>query len=174
MNFGYTAPMRALSLTRWRLALTTLGARLRFRAGRASFVTCSIARTESELTPVLDSGGRPLETKLLSRHTLSCLPPRAGSAGWTLYQERLKNPKLNRFVSLECACCGHLYVIEVESARPAFSAPDGRALAPAAAFRSEWFRFAPSAFVGPADLACPRCEESGIPIVSHLHEPAPR
>jgi hypothetical protein len=152
-------------------ALTTLAARLRFRAGRASFVVCSIARTVAEMTPVLDSVGRPLTPQLLSRHTLSCLPPRAGAAGWALYAERLLEPRLNRFVSLECAYCGHLFVIEVQAARPELAAPDGRALAPAAAFRSDWFRFTPSAFDGPAGLACPRCEESAVPVVAHLHEP---
>jgi hypothetical protein len=171
MIFGYTSPMSAGPLKRGWFALKTLTARLRFRAGRASFVVCSIARTESELTPVLDPGGRPLQPKLLARHTLSCLPPRAGAAGWTLYQERLFEPKLNRFASLECAYCAHLYVIEIQAARPDLAAPDGRALAPAAAFRSDWFRFTPSAFAGPAALACPRCEESAPPAVAHLHEP---
>ena len=28
-----------------------------------------------------------------------------------------------------------------------------------------------SAFAGPADLACPRCEENAPPVVAHLHEP---
>ena len=171
MNFGYTSRMSAGPLKRCWFALTTLADRLRFRAGRASFVVCSIARTESELSPVLDSNGRPLQPKLLARHTLSCLPPRAGAAGWALYEERLLDPKLDRFVSLECAYCGHLYVLEIQDARSDLAAPDGRALAPAAAFRSDWFRFAPSVFAGPADLACPRCEESAPPVVAHLHEP---
>ncbi len=171
MNFGYTARMSAGPLKRGWFALTTLAARLRFRAGRASFVVCSIARTESELTPVLDSGGRPLQPKLLARHTLSCLPPRAGAAGWALYEERLFEPSLNRFVSLECAYCGHLFVLEIQAARPDLAAPDGRALAPAADFRSDWFLFPPSAFSGPSDLACPRCEENATPLVAHLHEP---
>jgi hypothetical protein len=171
MIFGYTSPMSGGPLKRGWFALSTLPARLKFRAGRASFVVCSISRTDSELTPVLDSGGRPLQPKLLARHTLSCLPPRAGAAGWALYEERLLEPRLNRFASLECAYCGHLYVIEIQAARPDLAAPDGRALASAAAFRSGWFRFAPSAFDGPADLACPRCEESAAPAVAHLHEP---
>jgi hypothetical protein len=171
MIFGYTSPMSAGPLKRGWFALTSLAARLRFRAGRASFVVCSIARTESELTPVLDPVGRPLGPRLLARHTLSCLPPRAGAAGWALYEERLLDPRLSRFVSLECAYCGHLYVIEVEAARPGLAAPDGRALAPAAAFRSDWFRFPPSSFSGPTDLTCPRCEESAPPVVAYLHEP---
>ncbi|MFI5348295.1 MAG: sensor histidine kinase [Elusimicrobiota bacterium] len=49
--------MSAGPLKRGWFALTTLAARIRFRAGRASFVECSIARTDSELTPVLVSGG---------------------------------------------------------------------------------------------------------------------
>lgn len=53
MIFGYTSPMSGGLLKRAWFALTTLAARLRFRAGRASFVVCSIARTESELTPVV-------------------------------------------------------------------------------------------------------------------------
>ena len=171
MNFGYTARMPATRMKRWWFALTSLAARLRFKAGRASFVECSIERTDSELTPVLDSGGRALEPRLLARHTLATRPPRAGSAGWALYAERLLDPAHSRFASLECAHCGHLYVIEVQAARPALAAPDGRALAPAADFRADWFRFTPSAFTGPADLACPRCEESAPPAVSHLHEP---
>ena len=170
MIFGYTSRMSA-GLSRSWFFLRTLIARLRFRAGRASFVVCSIARTESELTPVFDRGGRPLQTKLLARHTLTCLPPRAGAAGWALYEERLFEPRLNRFVSLECAYCGHLYVIEIQAARPDLSAPDGRALAPTAAFHSDWFRFTPATFAGPSNLACPRCEESAPPIVAYLHEP---
>ncbi|MFI5361610.1 MAG: hypothetical protein ACHQ49_06550 [Elusimicrobiota bacterium] len=163
--------MSAGLLKRCWFALTTAPARLRFRAGRASFVECSIARTECELTPVLDRGGRPLRPKLLARHTLACRPPRAGAAGWNLYEERLFDPKSNRFASLECAYCGHLYVIEIQAARPDLAAPDGSPLAAAAAFRCDWFRFAPSAFAGPAELACPRCEETAPPVVAHLHEP---
>jgi hypothetical protein len=171
MNFGYTSRMPATRLKRWWFALTSLAARVRFRAGRASFVECSIARTDSELTPILDAGGRALEPRLLARNTLSTRPPRGGAAGWALYEERLLEPRLNRFVSLGCTHCRHLYVIEIQAARPVLASPDGRALAPAADFRSDWFRFTPSAFAGPSDLACPRCEESAPPVVSHLHEP---
>ena len=171
MFLGYTARMNAGPLKRAWFGLTTLAARLRFRAGRASFVVCSIERTESELTPVVDSGGRPLQAKLLARHRLSCLPPRAGAAGWALYAERLLEPHLNRFVSLKCAFCDHLYVIEVQAARPDLAAPNGRALAPAASFRSDWFRFAPSTFDEPTHLTCPRCQEIAPPVVTHLHEP---
>jgi hypothetical protein len=159
MIFGYTARMK-----RWWFVLTSLPARLRFRAGRASFVECVIARTDSRLTPVLDPGGRPLGPKLLARHTLSCRPPRAGAAGWMLYEERLFEPGPHRFAALECAHCGHLYVIQVTAARSELAAP-------AADFRSEWFRFAPSAFDGPRSLSCPRCEEVAAPDVVHLHEP---
>ena len=171
MIFGYTSRMPATRLKRWWFALTSLPARLRFRAGRASFVECSIARTDSELTPILDSAGRPLGPQLLARHALSSRPPRAGAAGWALYEERLLAPGPHRFASLECAHCGHVYVIQVSAARADLVAPDGRALAPAADFRSGWFRFPPSAFAGPAQLSCPRCEESAPPAVSHLHEP---
>jgi hypothetical protein len=171
MIFGYTARMSARRLKRWWFALTSLAARLRFRAGRASFVESSISRTDSELTPVLDSAGRPLTPVLLAHHALACRPPRGGAAGWALYEERLLSPGPHRFASLECAHCGHMYVIQVSAARPALAAPDGRALAPAADFRSDWFRFQPSAFAGPAQLSCPRCEESAPPAVSHLHEP---
>lgn len=171
MIFGYTARMSPTRLKRWRFALASLPARLRFRAGRASFVECVIARTVSELTPVLDSGGRPLGPKLLARHTLSCRPPRAGAAGWTLYEERLSDPGPHRFAALECAHCGHLFVIQVTAARADLAAPDGRALAPDADFRSDWFRFAPSVFDGPASLDCPRCEVKSAPEVVHLHEP---
>ncbi len=163
--------MIATRLRRWWFALTALPARLRFRAGRASFVECAIARTDSELTPVLDSAGRPLGPQLLAHHALSTLPPRSGAAGWALYEERLLAPGANRFVSLECAHCGHLFVIQVSAARPELAAPDARALAPAADFRSDWFLFQPSAFAGPARLSCPRCEESAPPAVAHLHEP---
>jgi hypothetical protein len=159
MIFGYTARMK-----RWWFLLTSLTARLRFRAGRASFVECVIARTDSLLTPVQDPSGRPLGPKLLARHTLSCRPPRAGAAGWTLYEERLFSPGPHRFAALECAHCGHWYVIQVTGVRPALGAPD-------ADFRSEWFRFAPSAFDGPTSLSCPRCEEVAVPGVVHLHEP---
>jgi len=166
MNFGYTARMK-----RWWFLLTSLPARLRFRAGRASFVECVVARTESALTAVLDAAGKPLGPKLLARHTLSCRPPRAGAAGWTLYEERLFAPGPHRFAALECAHCGHLYVIQVTAARADLAAPDGRALAAAADFRSDWFRFPPSVFEGPKSLACPRCEETAAPDVVHLHEP---
>jgi hypothetical protein len=171
MNFGYTSRMPATRLRRLWFSVVSLAARLRFKAGRASFVECSIARTDSELTPVLDPGGRPLGPRLLARCTLATRPPRAGAAGWALYQERLLDPRLNRFASLECAHCGHLYVIEIQAARPQLAAPDGRALAPAADFRADWFRFCPSTFAGPSGLSCPRCEESAPPVVSHLHEP---
>jgi hypothetical protein len=163
--------MPATRLQRWWFAVTSLAARLRFQAGRASFVECSIARTDSELTPILDAGGRALDPILLARHSLASRPPRAGAAGWALYEERLLAPGPHRFVSLECAHCRHLFVIQVSAERAALAAPDGRALAPAADFRSEWFRFQPSAFAGPAQLSCPRCEESAPPAVSHLHEP---
>lgn len=166
MFFGYTPRMK-----RWWFLLTSLSARLRFRAGRASFVECVIARTESRLTAVLDSGGRPLGPKLLARHTLSCRPPRAGSAGWNLYEERLFEPGPHRFAALECSHCRHMYVIQVAAARADLASPDGTALAPSADFRSEWFRFAASAFEGPTSLACPRCEETAAPAVVHLHEP---
>lgn len=162
MNFGYTARMTRLA--RWWFVLTSLPARLRFRAGRASFVECVIARTDSELTPVLDPAGRPLGPKLLARHLLSCRPPRAGAAGWNLYEERLREPGPHRFAALECAHCGHWYVIQIQAMRSALGAPD-------ADFRSEWFRFPPSNFEGPTSLACPRCEETAAPVVAHLHEP---
>lgn len=172
MFFGYTSRMTVSRLRRWWFALTSLPARLRFRAGRASFVECVIARTESELTPVLDPAGRPLGPKLLARHTLACRPPRAGDAGWRLYEERLVQPGPHRFAALECAHCGHWYVIQVQAMRPELTAPDGRALAPDADFRADWFRFPPSRFEGPSALECPRCEEHASPVVSHLHEPS--
>jgi hypothetical protein len=171
MIFGYTSRMDATRLRRWRFAVVSLPMRLRFRAGRASFVECSIARTDNELVPVLDSAGRPLGPQLLARHALTSRPPRAGAAGWKLYEERLSAPGPQRFVSLGCAHCGHVFVIQVAAARPDLAAPDGRALAPDAEFRSDWFRFRPSAFAGPAQLTCPRCEESAAPAVEHLHEP---
>ncbi|MDE2512370.1 MAG: hypothetical protein KGL74_14690 [Elusimicrobia bacterium] len=151
-------------MKRWWFALVSLSARLRFRAGRASFVECVIARTDSLLTTVQDPAGRPLGPKLLARRTLSCRPPRAGAAGWTLYEERLFRPGPHRFASLECAHCGHLYVIQIQVPGVALDAPD-------ADFRSEWFRFAPSAFDGPTSLSCPRCEEVAAPAVVHLSEP---
>lgn len=163
--------MPASRFRRWWFALTSLPARLRFRAGKASFVECVVARTVSELVPVLDPGGRPLGPKLLARHTLSCRPPRAGGSGWDLYKERLAEPGAHRFVALECAHCGHRYVIQVTEARPELAAPDGRPLAPDADFRSDWFRFSPSAFEGPTALDCPRCETAAQPAVVHLHEP---
>jgi hypothetical protein len=162
MIFSYTARMTRLG--RWWFILASLPARLRFRAGRASFVECVIARTESELTAVLDPAGRPLGPKLLARHTLSCRPPRAGAAGWTLYEERLREPGPHRFAALECAHCGYLYVIQIQAMRSALGAPD-------ADFRSEWFRFSPSTFEGPTSLFCPHCEETAAPEVVHLHEP---
>jgi hypothetical protein len=171
MIFGYTARMIEPRLRRWWFALTSLPARLRFRAGRASFVECVIARSESRLTAVQDAGGRPLGPKLLSRHTLACRPPRGGAEGWRLYAERLSAPGPHRFASLECSHCRHLFVVQIAAARPDLAGPDGRAMAAPADFRSEWFRFPPSAFEGPASLACPRCEETAAPEVVHLHEP---
>lgn len=164
--------MSASRLRRWWFALASLPERLRFRTGKASFVECAVARTVSELVPVLDPAGRPLGPKLLARHTLSCRPPRGGRPGWELYRERLIEPGPHRFAALECAHCGHLYVIQVTAMRPALAGPGGRALAPDADFRSDWFRFAPSAFEGPSELDCPRCETASAPAVAHLHEPA--
>lgn len=158
-------------LRRWWFALTSLPARLRFRAGRASFVECVIARTVSELVPVLDPAGRPLGPKLLARHTLSCRPPRAGRSGWDLYRERLSAPGRHRFTALECPSCGHYWVIQVTAAAAPLSTPDGRPLAPDADFRSDWFRFSPPDFDGPTALDCPRCETAAVPAVTHLHAP---
>lgn len=171
MNFGYTARMIATRLRRWWFALTSLPARLRFRAGRASFVECVIARSESRLTSVLDAGGRPLGPKLLSSHALACRPPRAGAAGWKLYEERLSAPGPHRFAALGCAHCGHLFVVQVTAAAPDLAGPGGRALAAPADFVADWFRFSPSVFDGPSSLSCPRCEETSVPEVVHLHEP---
>jgi hypothetical protein len=162
----------ASRLRRWWFALESLSARLRFRAGRASFVECLIASTTSELVPVLDPAGRPLGPKLLARHRLSTRPPRGGAGGWDLYKERLLQPGPHRFAALECAHCGHLFVLQVEARAPELAAPDGKPLAPSADFRSDWFRFAPSAFDGPTALDCPRCEVNAAPaVVRHLHEP---
>ena len=171
MNLGYTSRMLASRVKRWRFALTSLPARLRFKMGRASFVECSIARTDSEMTAILDSHGRPLDSRVLSRHTLAFRSPREGASGWALYAERLLEPARDRFASLQCAHCGYLYVIQIPHERPEFPGSIDRAAAPAVDFRADWFRFTPSTFDGPSDLACPHCEESAPPVVSHLHEP---
>lgn len=170
MNFGYTRRMGS-RLRRWLFLARHLRARLRFRAGRASFVECLIARTDSELTPIHDAAGRRLASRFLSRHALSCRPPRSGEPGWLLYKERVGSPGGGRFAALECAHCRHWYVIQVQTLEPALAAPDGSALAPSAEFRADWFRFPPSAFGGPARLNCPHCETTGEPRLEHLREP---
>jgi len=138
----------------------SLPARLRFRAGRASFVECLVSRTSSELVPVLDPDGRPLGPRLLARHALTTHPPRSGAAGWQLYRERLEVPGPHRFARLECAHCGHQFVFQVQAA-----------LDPAIEFRASWFHFSPSAFAEPPELSCPRCECRTQPAGVHLHEP---
>lgn len=165
MNFGYTSRMSANRLRRWSFALKSLRARLSFRAGRASFVECLIARTDAEMTPTSDPSGRALAPRLLARHALTCRPPRAGSAGWKLYEERLLEPGPHAFARLDCAHCGHEFVIQVQ-------APGAASLpAPTAWYRSDWFRFAASAYDAPASLNCPRCETLDAPRLTFLHEP---
>lgn len=140
--------------------LTSLFSRTRFLAGRASFVEAVVERTSQDLTPVVGADGRPLPPRLLSHHLLSPRPPRSGHGGWDLYRERLLGPA-SRVARLTCAYCGHWYVVDVRGDRAAESA----------AFISDWFRFAPSAYAGPHRLDCPRCEQSAVPEVAHLREP---
>lgn len=151
--------------------MKSLPARLRFRAGRASFVECVVARISNELVPVLDCDGRPLGPRLMARHDLDARPPRSGAPGWQLYFERLSEPGPHRFVSLECAHCGHRFVIQVQAAVDPLAPPGGASPATPAEFRSSWFRFPPSAFAEPPELSCPRCESRTQPGLVHLHEP---
>ena len=143
--------------------MRSLPARLRFRAGRASFVECLVSRTSNELVPVLDPDGRPLGPRLLARHTLTTHPPRSGVAGWLLYEERLSDPGPHRFARLECAHCRHQFVFQVQAAAGLST--------PSSEYRGSWFRFPPSAFAEPPELSCPRCECRTRPEVVHLHEP---
>lgn len=147
-------------MRRWWFLLTSLVARARFLAGRASFVEAVVAKTSNDLTPVVSPDGQPLPPRLMAHHLLSPQPPRAGRGGWKLYQDRLLGPA-SRVAALTCTYCGHQYVVEVRG---------DRAGAPAA-FIAEWFRFTPSDYAGPHHLDCPRCEQSAVPEVAHLREP---
>lgn len=151
--------------------MRSLPARLRFRAGRASFVECLVSRTSNELVPVLDADGRPLGPRLLARHALTAHPPRSGAAGWRLYRERLEDPGPHRFARLECAHCGHQFVFQVQAALDPLAASPGGPPTPSAEYRGGWFRFSPSAFAETPELSCPRCESRTQPAVVHLHEP---
>ena len=163
--------MRPTSWRRWLFLVRSLPARLRFRAGRASFVECLVSRTSNELVPVLDPAGRPLGPRLLARHDLTSHPPRSGAAGWRLYVERLADPGPHRFARLECAHCGHQFVFQIQAALDPLAPPGGGRPTPAAEYRGSWFHFAPSAFDQPPGLSCPRCECRTRPGLVHLHEP---
>lgn len=140
--------------------LTSLLARARFLAGRASFVEATVSRTSNDLTPVVSADGTPLPPRLMAHHLLSPRPPRSGHLGWDLYRRRLLGPA-SRVTRLSCTYCGHQYVVDVSGDRARETA----------AFISEWFRFTPSAYAGPNRLDCPRCEQSAVPEVAHLREP---
>ena len=149
MNFGYTSRMLKAPLHRLWFAMSSVPVRLRFRAGRTSFVECQISRSDRDLRQVRDRRGLSLGPKWLGRHILDCKPPLTNADGWRLYRDRLRPSGPCLVTELECSGCRHSFVIEVldhESRLPA---------TPAADFQSDWFRFSPSRFDGPRSLRCP-------------------
>lgn len=157
---------------RWRrlwFSVANLVTRLRFVTGRASFVEADVEMTTNSVAEVYDEPGRPSGQRLLAHYRLATRPPVAGPKGWRLLRERLERPVGHRLVSLECGWCGHTYVVQIISLLDPL-APDaatGRPVARPASFSCDWFRFMHSDFEGQAQLACPRCEQSGRPDVAH-------
>ncbi len=137
----------------------------RFLVGKASYVEASINATESSVSYVLDPSGRSTGRRLLAHHRIETRPPRTGPHGWSLFSSMVRQPGAYGPAELECACCGHVYILRI--LLPGSSLPGlGDALGEPASFSSDWFSFLHEDYRGQAWLSCRHCEERTEPRVS--------
>lgn len=153
-------------------ALRTVGTRSRFMIGKASFVEAMIRATSNSLTEVIGTGGQPSEMRLLSHYQLETNKPRSGSQGWRLFEHWSRRRTAHALVCLECAYCGHTYLLQVlpGSDPLATGAGDPRTLGRPASYRASWFSFPDEDFEGEASLNCAHCEQLSPPEVTFLGE----
>ena len=151
------------------LRLKTLGTRLRFAAGRASFIEADVRMTTHSVADVTEGLGAARQPRLLTHYHLRTATPRGVAAGWKLFVERVLGAA-HRTVALDCRYCGHRFVVQVLSSIDplANELTGGRGPGAPASYASDWFRFVHHDFEGPAYLNCPRCEQPGAPRVKVL------
>lgn len=151
-------------LHRFWIGVANLATRLRFLAGKASFVEADVEMTTNSVAEVYEGRGRPAGQRLLAHYRLATRPPLGGRPGWRAFLERWSGPAKHLTVSLRCAFCGHLYVVQVLSRLdPLVPESSGRPVARPASYSSDWFRFMHADFEGRPSLSCPKCEQAGEP-----------
>lgn len=157
-------------LRRFWFRLRNLSLRGRFFFGKASYIDADIQKTDSSLTEVFDENGNPLGRRLLAHYQLVTRMPRTGAQGWNLFEQNWNSGPNDSPVSLECAYCGHLFVIRVRRETDPLSAGlhASTQLGTPVSCRSEWFSYMCESFSGESTLSCTHCEQSGSPHVSLL------
>ena len=126
----------------------------RIKAGRASFVTASVARAQN----TAEAG------RLYSHYRLDTGPVLRGGHGLSGLRERFGKPG-ELLASLSCSHCRHEFVVAVaHGADPLFlPAPSGGAAGYPASYSADWFRLWHPDCPGEPSLDCPLCESSGRP-----------
>ncbi|MBI5631664.1 MAG: hypothetical protein HY921_12370 [Elusimicrobia bacterium] len=152
----------------WFLA-RSLPIRFRFMTGKASFVEAEIGLTTHNVLDQAEAS-RPSSQRLLSHYQLSTRKPRTGSQGWRLFEERVGLDHLHQTVELECAYCGHLFIIQILSSIDplAVEIPGQPSPGKPASYSSDWFTFMHRDYQGSPSLSCTHCEQKQEPKVRYL------